>query len=73
MKLLTEQFDFEYDKIALNEQVESGGAFLMKGVLQKADTLNQNGRVYPRDVLAREVENYQRFIREGRALGELDQ
>ena len=44
----------------------------MNGVLQKADTLNQNCRVYPRDVLAREVENYQRFIREGRALGELD-
>jgi hypothetical protein len=72
MKLLTEQFDFEYDKDALNEQIESGGKFLMKGVLQKANTLNQNGRVYPRDVLAREVKNYQGFIREGRALGELD-
>ena len=44
----------------------------MKGVLQKANTLNQNGRVYPIEVLEREVRNYQKFIKENRALGELD-
>lgn len=45
---------------------------MMKGVLQKADTLNQNGRIYPIHVLEREVKNYQKFIVENRALGELD-
>jgi hypothetical protein len=45
---------------------------MMKGVLQKADTLNQNGRIYPINVLEREVRNYQKFIIENRALGELD-
>lgn len=45
---------------------------MMKGVLQKADTLNQNGRVYPTQVLEREIRNYQKFIIENRALGELD-
>ena len=45
---------------------------LMKGILQKADTLNQNGRIYPRAVLEREVRNYQKFIIENRAVGELD-
>lgn len=45
---------------------------MMKGILQKADTLNQNGRIYPKDVLEREVRNYQKFIIENRALGELD-
>jgi len=44
----------------------------MKGILQKADTLNQNGRIYPLNVLEREVRNYQKFIIENRALGELD-
>ena len=73
MKLLTECMTFEYDPKVIQEQVESnGGKFLMKGILQKADTLNQNGRVYPASVLSREVDNYQRFITEGRALGELD-
>ena len=44
----------------------------MKGILQKADTLNQNGRIYPLSVLERELRNYQKFISENRALGELD-
>ena len=44
----------------------------MKGILQKSDTLNQNGMVYPRIILEREIRNYQKFIKENRALGELD-
>ena len=42
----------------------------LKGVIQKADVLNQNGRVYPKAILEREVRNYQKFIIESRALGE---
>jgi len=73
VKLLTECMTFEYDPGLIKEQAAAqDGKFLMKGVLQKANTLNQNGRVYPIGVLAREVQNYQRFIEEGRALGELD-
>ena len=45
---------------------------LLKGIIQKADTLNQNGRVYPLSILEREVRNYQKFIIENRATGELD-
>ena len=30
----------------------------MQGVLQRSGAKNQNGRVYPKDILAREVENY---------------
>ena len=45
---------------------------MMKGILQKAETLNQNGRVYPKAILEREIRNYQKFIKENRALGELD-
>ena len=45
---------------------------MMKGILQKADTLNQNGRIYPLNILEREIRNYQKFIIENRALGELD-
>mgnify|MGYP003641253573 FL=1 len=73
MKLLAECMPFEYDEHLVKEGTENNdGKFLMKGILQKANTLNQNGRVYPIDVLAREVENYQRFIEDGRAMGELD-
>ena len=45
---------------------------MLSGILQKADTLNQNGRVYPRVILEREVRNYQKFIIENRSVGECD-
>jgi len=51
---------------------QNGGKIMMKGILQKSDTLNQNGRIYPKAILEREVRNYQKFIRENRALGECD-
>jgi len=71
--LLTEWLAFDYSPELIKESKEKhGGKILMKGVLQKADTLNQNGRVYPAPVLEREVRNYQKFISENRALGELD-
>lgn len=73
LKILTEWSPWEYNPDELNEQTEkNNGKLLMKGVLQKANTLNQNGRVYPIEVLEREVRNYQKFIKENRALGELD-
>lgn len=53
-------------------EVPGGKKVLMKGILQKADTLNQNGRIYPIHILEREVRNYQKFIIENRALGEID-
>jgi hypothetical protein len=71
--LLTEWAPFSYDsKAVLENREKNGGKLIMKGILQKAETLNQNGRVYPSDILEREVRNYQKFIRENRALGECD-
>ena len=73
LTLLTEWTPFSYDTKSMKENREmNGGKLIMKGILQKAETLNQNGRVYPRDILEREVRNYQKFIRENRALGECD-
>ena len=40
--------------------------------MQRAGATNGNGRVYPKQILEREVENYQKLVREGRAVGELD-
>ena len=72
-KLLTEWLAFEYSPDTIKESRDSnGGKIMMKGILQKADTLNQNGRIYPLEILEREVRNYQKFIKESRALGECD-
>lgn len=73
LKLLNSYDVFDYTPAMIKESREkNGGKILMKGILQKADTLNQNGRIYPMSVLEREVRNYQKFINENRALGELD-
>ena len=49
------------------------GALIVQGVLQRAGSKNQNGRVYPKNILARECQKYQReYIDQNRALGELD-
>ena len=72
-KLLTEWMNFDYTPDMIKESRDAnGGKILMKGILQKADTLNQNGRIYPEEILDREVRNYQKFIKENRALGECD-
>lgn len=63
---------FEYDKNLITEARAQGLPIILKGVLQRADTLNQNGRLYPLPILQREIRNYQKLINEGRALGELD-
>lgn len=51
---------------------DDGGRVLVKGVLQRAGAPNQNERVYPKSILEREAKKYLQFIKERRALGELD-
>ena len=49
------------------------GGFVVEGVLQRAGAKNQNGRIYPKNILHRECQRYQReYIDQHRALGELD-
>ena len=63
---------FEFKKCALNESLKDG-KLLVSGVLQRADAKNQNGRLYPSDVLKREAEKYmENFVKQRRAMGELD-
>jgi len=51
----------------------NGGRLIVSGKLQSANTKNQNGRIYPRPILEREIERYMdNEIAQKRALGELD-
>tara|TARA_R100001015_G_C4634842_1_gene202325 strand:- start:3319 stop:3981 length:663 start_codon:yes stop_codon:yes gene_type:complete len=65
-------FDITPQMITESEQ-QNGGKVILTGVLQRAGAKNQNGRVYPKDILAREVAEYKKGpVAERRALGELD-
>ena len=71
--LLREWYAVDYKPELLKEdRAKNGGKLMLQGVIQKADTKNQNKRIYPRKILDREVENYKKAVRENRALGELD-
>ena len=65
---------FEVQSNKINESLEkNNGKLIVVGPVQAADTKNQNGRSYPREILEREVKNYNAtFVKERRALGELD-
>lgn len=65
-------FDITPQMIMESEQ-NNGGRVIVTGVLQRAGAKNQNGRVYPKDILMREVTEYKKVqVAERRALGELD-
>ena len=71
MKLISEHFsdDVEY----ITEEREDGKKnFKLKGVFMQAEIKNRNGRVYPMEVLEKEVARYNKeFIEQNRAYGEL--
>ena len=48
------------------------GHLVFHAILQKAGVENRNGRVYPEEILKREVVNYQKLIDMGSALSELN-
>jgi hypothetical protein len=72
-QLLREWIAIETSSDLIRESKEkNGGKVMLSGVIQKANQLNQNKRIYPREILEREVENYKKAVREGRAVGECD-
>ena len=73
LQLLTEWCPINTTKEAIKESRDMhGGKVMLKGIIQRANTLNQNGRIYPNSILEREIMNYQKLIQENRALGECD-
>jgi len=69
MKLITEEIqDAEY----IVEESNGKKNYAIKGIFMQADVKNRNGRVYPSEILQREVVRYNReFINKNRAFGEL--
>ena len=73
-QLIVDYLPFEIKPEHITESIkENNGKLIVRGVLQRAEAQNQNGRVYPRDILHREAKKYAKeFIKERRAMGELD-
>ena len=72
--IIVDYIPFEITPQQINESIkQNDGRLIVKGVLQRAESKNQNGRVYPKETLVREAKKYAEVqIAERRALGELD-
>ena len=70
MKLITENIE---EVELIEEETEDGEKSLyIEGIFLQSEIKNRNGRIYPFEVLNREVERYvEEYIDSGRALGEL--
>ena len=73
-QLIVDYLPFEVKPEQINESMkDNGGKLIVRGVLQRAEAKNQNGRIYPREILEREADKYTKeFIGQRRAMGELD-
>jgi len=73
-QVIVDYIPFSITPTQINEAMkENNGKLVVKGVLQRAEAKNQNGRVYPRNILVRESKKYdENFVKQNRALGELD-
>ena len=78
MKLLREYYELcegGVCKDLLTEEEKrfvAEGGLILSGKFQEADVRNGNGRMYPYNILMREVKNYKKLVQDRRALGELD-
>ena len=69
MKLITETIE---DVKLLTEERDGKKLLYIEGVFLQSELKNRNGRMYPFDVLNREVERYnEEYVQSKRALGEL--
>jgi len=72
-QLLINTILFDVSTELVNESISQNKPLIVGGVLQRAEAKNQNGRVYPAEVLMRESKKYSEIqVKERRALGELD-
>tara|TARA_R110000803_G_scaffold70529_1_gene133498 strand:+ start:5795 stop:6373 length:579 start_codon:yes stop_codon:yes gene_type:complete len=57
----------------ITESKTRPGVFEVEGIMQRATSKNQNGRVYSKEILEREAKKYtDEFVNNGNAFGELD-
>ena len=69
MKLITEQ---AVQSEFLIEEIDGKKNYKIRGIFLQSDIKNRNGRVYPKEILEKEVSRYNReFINKRRAFGEL--
>ena len=72
MKLISEHFSDDVQYIKEEDEKTGKNNYKLKGIFLQSEIKNRNGRVYPFEVLDKEVKRYKKeFIEQNRAYGEL--
>lgn len=70
MKLIKEVY--ETVNLVVEEKLGKGKEYFLEGVFLQSNLKNRNGRVYPKEIMANEVNRYnEEYIKKNRAFGEL--
>jgi len=71
VKLITEALDFSQQDYLIEEK-DGKKEYKIKGIFMQSNIKNRNGRVYPKDILMKEVASYNKeYVDKNRAFGEL--
>ena len=72
MKLISEQWDDNIDYIVEEDPKTGKKSVYIEGIMLQTEIKNKNGRIYPKDIMVKEVKRYTKeFIDQKRAYGEL--
>ena len=72
LKLISEHIEQDTDYIIEQDEKSGNKNYKIKGIFMQADIKNRNGRIYPMEVLQKEVKRYNKqYVNEKRAFGEL--
>ena len=72
MKLISEYNDYSVSPVIIEENEKGQKEYFIEGVFMQSEIKNRKGRVYPKEIMAKEVKRYNKeFVEQDRAFGEL--
>ena len=72
MKLISEYNDYAISPVIIEQNEKGEKEYYIEGVFMQSEIKNRNGRVYPKNIMEKEVGRYRKeFIDKDRAFGEL--
>jgi hypothetical protein len=72
MKLISEFNDYAVQPVIIEQNEKGEKEYFIEGIFMQSEIKNRNGRVYPKEVMKKEVNRYcKEFVEKKRAFGEL--
>ena len=72
MKLISEFNDYGIQPVIVEENENGKKDYFIEGIFMQSEIKNRNGRIYPKEVMEKEVKRYvKEFVEKDRAFGEL--